>query len=124
MALGSGAVRPIIVAPGETANGIAELFKEPNSPWLSFKTLWFSDPTYQGPWHVSGARIDGAGPIAFGERPEVSEILIPPFPTVNGTDGYREAPGGTFVQAPGCYAWQIDGVGFSYVIVVSAVAPG
>jgi hypothetical protein len=40
---------------------------------------------------------------------------------VNCLDGYREEPGGTYVRAPGCYAWQVDGLTFSEVIVVRAV---
>ena len=40
---------------------------------------------------------------------------------MNGTGGWREAPGGLWVQAPGCYAWQVDGLTFSETIVVRAV---
>ena len=28
---------------------------------------------------------------------------------------------GLFVKSPGCYAWQVDGLGFSEIIVVRAV---
>lgn len=35
--------------------------------------------------------------------------------------GYRTVPGSTWVKSPGCYAWQVDGRGFSEVIVVDAV---
>jgi hypothetical protein len=31
------------------------------------------------------------------------------------------APGGTWVVAPGCYGWQIDGLTFSYVVIFRAV---
>ena len=44
----------------------------------------------------------------------------PPGPTVNGGSGWREAPDPTWVKAAGCYAWQVDGLGFSETIVVSA----
>jgi hypothetical protein len=123
IALGSGSVRSVISAPGDPSHGVVQLFKDPNDPWLSFKTLWFSVPGYAGPWRVAGARIDAEGSIAFGEGPRTSELVVPPFPTINGTGGYRTAPGGTFVKAPGCYAWQVDGMGFSDVIVFLAVSP-
>jgi hypothetical protein len=71
---------------------------------------------------IRGARIDAPGSIAFGEGPDQEELIFPPGPTVNGRDGWREAPGGTYVKAPGCYAWQVDGVGFSTIIVFRAVA--
>lgn len=123
VALGTGPVRPIIVSDGDTLHGFARLSSQTRAGWLSFKTLWYSEPNYQGPWRVSGARIDAPGEIAFGESPGLSELLVPPFPTVNGTDGYREAPGGTYVNEPGCYAWQVDGIGFSYSIVIQALPP-
>jgi hypothetical protein len=98
--------------PGGSADG-----------WASFKTLWFSEPSYQGPWVIRGKQLDGPSPVIFGEQPTVSELVVPAGPTVNETnDGYREAPGGTYVRGPGCYAWQVDGLSFSYVIVFRVVA--
>jgi hypothetical protein len=37
--------------------------------------------------------------------------------TMNGADGYRQVPGGTYVSTPGCFVWQVDGDQFSYQIV-------
>jgi hypothetical protein len=34
-------------------------------------------------------------------------------------DGSRTAPGGTFVKGPGCYAFQVDGLDFSYNLIFS-----
>jgi hypothetical protein len=34
--------------------------------------------------------------------------------------GQREWPGATWIRTPGCYACQIDGLHFSYVIVFEA----
>lgn len=120
IALGSGLVRPLIAADGDTAHGVARL-DPPTGEWYGFKTLWFSDPSYQGPWIVRGAGLGHPGFVAFGEQPSVSELVIPPGDTVNERDGWREAPGGTWVSGPGCYAWQVDGLGFSAVIVFKAV---
>ena len=71
---------------------------------------------------LRGSRIDGTGLVAFGEGPVIGHLIIPPGPTINEyPDLYREAPGGTYVQSLGCYAWQVDGTDFSYEIVFKAV---
>jgi hypothetical protein len=51
----------------------------------------------------------------------IAPLVVPPGPTLNSGEGYREAPGGLWVKAPGCYAWQVDGLTFSETIVVHAV---
>jgi len=114
VALGSGQVEPLI--------GSTPIVALRSDGWYATKTLWFTIPKYDGPVLVRGARIDGQGPVGFGEQPLIGHLIIPPGPTLNeGLDGYRQAPGGTFVRAPGCYAWQVDGIGFSYVLVFKAV---
>ena len=124
IALGTGPVRPIIADEpvNDAQRGIADLIN-PTSvpPWLGVKTLWFSVPTYQGPFIIRATRLDGPGVIAMGEGPTVDTLVVPPGPTLNGGQGWRTAPGGTWVMKPGCYAWQVDGLTFSYVIVVRAV---
>jgi hypothetical protein len=40
---------------------------------------------------------------------------------VNGTRGWREWPGATYVGALGCYAWQVGCTSFSDVLVVKAI---
>ncbi len=120
VALGTGPARPLAAAPMNAAHAIL-LDRVQEQGWYAFKTLWFTEPSYQGPVRIRGARIDAPGAIAFGESPTLAELIVPPDGTVNGRDGWREAPGGTFVKTPGCYAWQVDGVGFSNIIVFSAV---
>ena len=126
VALGSGPVRPIIAEePARDARrGIADLI-DPTSvpPWLGVKTLWFSVPAYQGPFVIRAKRLGGSGPVGLGEGPTVAPLVVPPGPTVNGEQGWREAPGGIWVRSPGCYALQVDGLTFSYVIVIRAVLP-
>jgi hypothetical protein len=108
VALGS-ASEPIRLLGRVTAAGVAELGPTPSpSGWYDFKTLWFSAPSYQGPWIVRGEELGGANPVIFGEQPAVSQLVVPPIQTLNGANGYREAPGGTYVRTPGCYAWQVD----------------
>ncbi len=123
IALSTGPVEPLIAAEGDPLRGVAQLDPDPRSgPWYFFKTLWFVLPSYTGPVLVRGARIDGAGWVAFGEAPVIGHLIIPPGSTLNEyPDGYREAPGGTYVESPGCYAWQVDGTDFSYEIIFKAV---
>jgi hypothetical protein len=109
-ALGSGPVEPMALGPRSSW---------PDG-WYGYKTLWFTLPSYTDAVLIRGARIDGDGPVGFGEGPRIGHLIIPPGPTVNGQDGYREAPGGTFVKSPGCYAFQVDGLNFSYPIVFVA----
>ena len=84
--------------------------------WLGFKTLWFARPRYQGPFLVRAGAVGGAGSIRF-DRALERDMFAVRTGTANGTDGYREVPGGTYVSRPGCYAWQVDGEQFSYQIV-------
>jgi hypothetical protein len=117
--LGTGPVR---VIAGSTRSGIADLINPTSAPpWLALKTLWFSLPAYQGPFVIRATRLDRAGPVALGEGPGMLPLVIPPGPTLNSYFGYRTVPGGLWVKSPGCYAWQVDGLGFSEIIVVRAV---
>jgi hypothetical protein len=114
-ALGDGDVEPIVFGD------VSRLNSWPGG-WYGTKTLWFAAPSYAGAALIRGARIDGSGPMGFGEAPVIGHLVIPPGPTINeGADGYRQAPGGTFVKSSGCYAWQVDGGDFTYVIVFKAV---
>lgn len=116
VALGTGPVEPLM-------SPVSGFRLDRSTGWYLSKTLWFSAPSYPGPALVRGARIDGNGPVGFGEQPLIGHLVIPPGPTVNeGPDGYRQAPGGTFVRSLGCYAWQVDGLDFSYAIVFEAAA--
>jgi hypothetical protein len=126
VALGPGPVEPLIAAAGDKLHGVAHIDPDTRSDgWYYFKTLWFVRPSYTGPVLVRGAQIDGPGRVAFGEGPVIGHLIIPPGPTINDyPDVHRTAPGGTYVQSPGCYAWQVDGTDFSYVIVFKAVGIG
>lgn len=123
VALGNGPVEVGISGePSDARRGITDLTSPTVFPsWLGFKTLWFSLPSYQGPWLIRAKRLDGRGEIAFASGPGSSSLYVGPGPTLNGRDGYREATGGTYVQSPGCYAWQVDGLTFSELIIVRAV---
>jgi hypothetical protein len=122
IALGAGPVRVVIADTGDLRHGVADLI-DPTSrpPWLGLKTLWFSVPAYQGPFIIRARRLGQIDPVAMGEGPTVAPLVVPPGPTLNGSGGWREAPGGLWVRTPGCYAWQVDGLTFSEIIIVRAV---
>lgn len=110
-ALGTGPVLPLF----------SGLFDRQLGGWFGAKTLWFAVPSYSGPALIRGSRIDGPGQVAFGEQPVIGHLILPPGPTLNeASDGYRQAPGGTFIKISGCYAWQVDTLQESYVIVFNA----
>jgi hypothetical protein len=119
MALGTGPVR---VLAGSNRRGIAELINPTSSPpWLGLKTLWFSLPGYQGPFVIRAKRLDRPGLVALGEGPVLTPLVVPSGPTLNSGLAYRTVPGGLWVRSPGCYAWQVDGLTFSEIIIVQAV---
>ena len=71
----------------------------------------------------SAIRLSGSGRIqlrqALGPRRGAPRFSISSLKVTSGTT----SPGTTWISAPGCYAWQVDGVGFSNLIVFEAVAP-
>ncbi len=118
-ALGSG---PVYVFSGEIIGS-----------GYSNKVAWAADPSYSGPIRIRGGRIDGSGQLLLGAPDNYWRGA--PVKTVEGTDlypeldfleshsifpnvpaGWRMWPSGTYVASPGCYAWQVDGVGFSELI--------
>jgi hypothetical protein len=123
-ALGNGPVR-VGVATGEASlrHGQVNLARGPGS-WENLKTHVFSVPDYQGPFLVRAKRLDLPGPVRLGAGPsQTAPLVVPRGQTPNGTNGWREIPYFTFVKAPGCYGWQIDGLTFSDVIVVRMLPP-
>jgi hypothetical protein len=119
IALGSGPVRVFINNPGDLRHGMAHLASTDVPGWLALKTHFFSVPAYHGPFLVRAQRLDDSGPIRLGARPtQTAPLRVPSGPAANGLAGWREFPYSTFVKAPGCYAWQVDGLTFSKTIIV------
>jgi hypothetical protein len=123
---GNGSVR---VLTGASRYGVANLLAHTNAPpWLGLKTTWFSVPAYQGPFVIRAKRLGRPGPVAqSGLPPVIAPLVVPPGPTIttvplsNGRPGYREVITALSVRSPGCYAWQVDGLRFSEIIVIRAV---
>ena len=85
--------------------------------WSGNKVLW-TVPHYRGPYIVRGRQVDGPGVLRFDQGPSWTNKLhaelrlIGPYADLN--------PAATFLRGPGCYAYQVDGRGFSYLIVFEA----
>jgi hypothetical protein len=127
VAVGTGPVRAILATSGDVRIGDADLDMNGVPGWRMIKTLWIVQPSYQGPVVIRAERLDGSSPVVLGGSgalpSRAAPIVIPPGPTVNGADGWRTAPSGTWAKSAGCYAWQVDGLTFSDVIVIRALWP-
>jgi hypothetical protein len=105
-----------------------------SDPAHSNKVAYGTDPSYSGPIRIRGGRIDGAGQLlleTFDNQYRGAPVktidgdhLMPEldlleshstFPNV--PSGWRIWPTGTYVATPGCYAWQVDGLGFTELII-------
>src|ERR1700682_2605180 len=120
--LGSG---PVYVLSGEIVR---------SDPGHSNKGAWGADPRYVGPIRIRGGRIDSAGQLLLdtfdnkwrgapvktldgtGLMPEL-DLLESHSTFPNVPSGWRIWPSGTYVATPGCYAWQVDGLGFTELII-------
>lgn len=125
--LGRGPVSPIVLSavpngPKLARRGVLVFGPSGTPGWLGLKTLWYSRRSYGGPVLIRGRRLDGKGPLGFGEQPAELARMIPPrsAPSSNLVGGYRTWPGSSFIRRPGCYAFLVDGRGFSEEIVFEA----
>ena len=92
------------------------------SGWGGNKVLWWVSGRYHGPVLVRGRRLDGPQLLRFEVgTPPPAEMRISPGPGFRPAKGARDRPSYTRVQAAGCYGYQVDGIGFSRVIVFRAV---
>jgi hypothetical protein len=84
--------------------------------------VWLVSPEYRGPVLIRGRQLDGSHELRFGSSgtptlPAELRIgseagLRPDGPAA----GWRDWPDYTIVPAPGCYAYQVDGLGFTQII--------
>jgi hypothetical protein len=127
-ALGSGPVRVLLADRGDVLRGRVDLGTSAAPGWYALQTLWIAMPRYSGPFVVRAARLGARGPIEVqpsetGLSPGSGPLIVTAGPTLNSQGGYRTVPGSTWMKSPGCYAWQVDGRGFTKIIVVDAMAP-
>lgn len=115
--LGSGPVYPV----GLGSTGVLETVDSGGERVQ--KVLWVASPDYPGPVLIRGGRIDASGTVTFalGAGAPVEELrLTASTATSAGQGEWREWPSYTYVPAAGCYAYQVDGLGFTQTIVFKA----
>lgn len=111
----------------------AERLRGSSPPW-AIKTVVLSRPEYEGPVLVRGGRLDGLpDSLRFGSDVDAERALELPeggWPTDGvplleaGLEaGWRAMAVTTRLAGAGCYAFQVDGNDFSYVLPF-AVLPG
>jgi hypothetical protein len=123
--------RPVYAALPEGAPRIvllSLLSAAGDSRWRLVRTLWISRPEYNGPVLVRGGRLDRAGVLGFGHGlPPRTSLRLPaggwPLTRLGSREGGAARQAGwrvtavpTLIRSPGCYAFQVDGLGFSYVL--------
>jgi hypothetical protein len=132
-ALGPGPIYPVIGVPAGRSAVLAFTYPPPPGSLLAGsgfggqKVLWVGAPRYRGPVLIRGGQLGGNNPVMFstGTVMLFPELQFPPQSQDSQVGlpsrGWRGWPSGTDLQAPGCYAWQIDGTTFSYTVVFKAV---
>jgi hypothetical protein len=114
-ALLGGAPRIVFLSGQPTIEG---------SKWRVVRTVWSSRPSYEGPVLVRGGRLDRTGRLGFGSRTQPRRTLRLPatsWPQQRRwvdprREDWRATSVPTRIRKPGCYAFQVDGLGFSYVL--------
>ena len=122
--IGPGPVYPVHYDPrGPDMSTVRVRFPAPpgyfaeGSEWNGWKHVWVIRATYQGPVLIRGRQLDGASDVRFGGQ------IVPP--TEHRLPARPRSLAGVFrfertfsrVRTPGCYAYQIDGTMFSYLVV-------
>ncbi len=87
-----------------------------NKGWGGQKVLWFINPSYRGLVLIRGRQLDGSHEVRFNQLDR--QLLLDS--SFGGTPWFN-MPTYTRLQAPGCYAYQVDGIEFSYLIIFQAV---
>jgi hypothetical protein len=116
--LGSGPVYPNVAALEEDSTLRLRPDMLSGAGWYTAKIPWLTDSTYAGLVLIRARQLDGNGEIRVdmqGPKPGPDAGLDAVAPNYFW-------PGVTQVRGPGCYAYQVDGVGFSYALVFKAVA--
>lgn len=100
--------------------------------WGGQLVVWYFDPRYEGPVLIRGGALSGTGLVRFNGGLDQQKYVYnlpsaPLMPTLrlmaDNTPGQQWLgwPSFTRLRDPGCYAYQVDGMTFSEVIVFQAV---
>ena len=118
---GPGPAYPSLSAPGTVEFVYPPVQQQVDfygSGWGGNKVLWWVARSYKGPVLIRGRQLDGPHLVRFDRgAPPAREIRIPPYAGAYYRIHARDRPSYTRLEAEGCYAYQIDGLGFSRVIV-------
>jgi hypothetical protein len=105
------------------------------------KVAWGAYPSYSGPIRIRGGRIDGSGQVLFESfdnrwsgapvktfegthlYPEL-DFLESNSTAANVPKGWRMWPSLMHIATPGCYGWQVDGLGFTKVFTFHSLDIG
>lgn len=122
LALGGGPVYP--VAPW--VHGTYAIDGARNDQgWYYLKVLWVSRPEYMGPILIRGRQIDGPNALLFGSsltgQDLLPELELPAGSGGSNPHGWGNWPSYTMPRAPGCYAYQVDGLSFTEAIMFRVV---
>jgi hypothetical protein len=104
----------------------AAQFGAGTSAWGGANLLWVITSGNSGPVVIRGRQIDGPNGLRFNgglDQDYEDWNAAPLLPELRLLWSDQAGSWGSYVrlQAPGCYAMQIDGVSFSEVIVFQAV---
>ena len=135
--LGSGPAYPILGgSTDEAQHGILPMVDAASAGagaggWGGMKVLWVIAPTFHGFVLVRGHQLAGPREVRFNggvDQPGNTDLSTEPLPALRlvapvpwSSEPWVNWPSQTRVQAPGCYAYQVDGLSWSSVIVFQAV---
>ena len=84
------------------------------------KVLWIVDPAYAGPALVRGRRLASPGTsIEFSGASPATELQLSRFEGLEPGE-WLNVPSTVFVNGPGCYAFQVDSLTYTDLIVFRA----
>jgi hypothetical protein len=119
----SGRSYPLLSASAVVRYRFPALQGEPayGSPWTSVPIAWRVTPGYRGPLLIRGRQLDGTHVLRFGpgQIPGTAQWVPRSAKSSERTFGSLLR-----LRAPGCYAFQIDGLTFSRTIVFQAELRG
>jgi hypothetical protein len=127
-AIGAGPAYVVLPGPGGSAAILTFKYPPPansmsaGSEYGAQKALWLTAPAYDGPVLIRGRQIDGANPIGYGtDKDPLPELQLPPVVDSANSARWRSFATEIRLRAAGCYAWQVDGTTFSFIIIFTAV---
>jgi hypothetical protein len=89
--------------------------------WFYYKTLWAIAPEYMGTVRITGREVGGSQVLRFNPAagfPGTKRLALR-FPPEEER-GWRYGPSFTLIRAPGCYAFEIRGNGFTEFVTFLA----